>query len=241
MSELPSSTVRDYLLIEDLAADDRPREKAMRNGIRSLSKAELIAIIFGNGMKGKSVLTMSQELLSRNRGQLSVIARKSIREIIKDNPGIGPAKAISLAAAIELGIRCQAEAVRDMVQISGSQSVYEAVRGELQRLNHEEFWIVLLSRANKMLDFVRISSGGTSATVVDPKILYKKVLEYGDVVSGIILVHNHPSGNLRPSGDDDRLTKQLAEAGKLLDIRVLDHLIISPVDYYSYNDDGRMP
>lgn len=241
MSEISTPLARDYVLIEDLAADDRPREKAIKNGIRSLSKAELIAIIFGNGIKGKSVLTMSQELLARNRGRLSDIARKSIREIIKDNPGIGPAKAISLAAAIELGIRCQSEEIREMVQVKGSSTVYEAIRGELQRLNHEEFWIVMLSRANKILDMIKISSGGASATVVDPKILYKKVLEFGDIVSGLILVHNHPSGNLRPSVDDDNLTKRLVDGGRILDIKVHDHLIITPTAYYSYCDNGRMP
>ena len=170
-----SPHVRDYLLIEDLATDDRPREKAMRNGIRSLSKAELIAIIFGNGIKGKSVLTMSQELLANNHGRLSVIARKSIKEIIKGNPGIGPAKAIALAAAIELGIRCQEEAPQDKVRIIGSESVYSHIRGKLQRLNHEEFWIIMLSRSNHVVDTVCISQGGTSMTVVDPKILFKRV------------------------------------------------------------------
>ena len=199
-----SPHVRDYLLIEDLATDDRPREKAMRNGIRSLSKAELIAIIFGNGIKGKSVLTMSQELLANNHGRLSVIARKSIKEIIKGNPGIGPAKAIALAAAIELGIRCQERARREHV-----------------------------------VDTVCISQGGTSMTVVDPKILFKRVVEQGDIVSSIILVHNHPSGNLKPSNEDDMLTKKIKEGGRLLDIPVLDHLIITPESYYSYRDKGR--
>lgn len=235
-----SPHVRDYLLIEDLATDDRPREKAMRNGIRSLSKAELIAIIFGNGIKGKSVLTMSQELLANNHGRLSVIARKSIKEIIKGNPGIGPAKAIALAAAIELGIRCQEEAPQDKVRIIGSESVYSHIRGKLQRLNHEEFWIIMLSRSNHVVDTVCISQGGTSMTVVDPKILFKRVVEQGDIVSSIILVHNHPSGNLKPSNEDDMLTKKIKEGGRLLDIPVLDHLIITPESYYSYRDEGKL-
>ena len=235
-----SPHVRDYLLIEDLATDDRPREKAMRNGIRSLSKAELIAIIFGNGIKGKSVLTMSQELLANNHGRLSVIARKSIKEIIKGNPGIGPAKAIALAAAIELGIRCQEEAPQDKVRIIGSESGYSHIRGKLQRLNHEEFWIIMLSRSNHVVDTVCISQGGTSMTVVDPKILFKRVVEQGDIVSSIILVHNHPSGNLKPSNEDDMLTKKIKEGGRLLDIPVLDHLIITPESYYSYRDKGKL-
>ena len=238
--ESSSPQVRDYILIEDLAADDRPREKAMRNGIRSLSKAELIAIIFGNGMKGKSVLTMSQELLANNQGRLSNIARKSIKEIIRDNPGIGPAKAVALAAAIELGIRCQSEMPDDKVRIVGSQTVYQYMRGQLQRLNHEEFWVLVLSRSNHIVDSICISQGGTSATVVDPKLLFKKVVDQGDKASSIILVYNHPSGNLRPSADDDRLTKRLSECGKLLDIPVLDHLIITPESYFSYADESRL-
>ena len=232
--------MRDYILIEDLAADDRPREKALRNGINSLSNAELIAIIFGNGIKGKSVLTMSQELLARNNSRLSDIARKGIREIVKENPGIGPAKAISLAAAIELGMRCQAETPTERIRIAGSQSVYDMMRSKLQLLNHEEFWIVLLSRANLVIDTIRLSQGGSAGTVVDTKLLFKRVLEYGDVVAGIILVHNHPSGTCHPSREDDMLTQRIKNGGELLDIRVLDHLIITPSSYYSYNDEGRM-
>ena len=235
-----SPQARDYILIEDLAADDRPREKALRNGIRSLSKAELIAIIFGNGMKGKSVLTVSRELLANNQGRLSNIARKSIKEIVKDNPGIGPAKAIALVAAIELGIRCQSETPDDKIRIVGSETVYNYMRGKLQRLNHEEFWVLLLSRSNHIIDSMCISQGGTAATVVDPKLLFKKVIDQGDKVSAIILVHNHPSGNLRPSADDDRLTKRLSEGGKILDIPVLDHLIITPESYFSYADEARL-
>ncbi len=232
--------VRDYVLIEDLAADDRPREKAMRHGIKTLSNAELIAIIFGNGMKGKSVLTMSRELLSRNNGRLSELARKPIRDIIKKNPGIGPAKAISLAAAIELGMRCRDEIPQEKPRITGSNSVYDLMRGSMELLDHEEFWIMLLSRSHKVLDSICISRGGSAATVVDPKILYRKVLEFGDTVSAIVLLHNHPSGNLRPSPEDDRLTRQLKDAGALLDIRVLDHVIITPSGYFSYADEGRL-
>ncbi len=232
--------MRDYILIEVLAADDRPREKALRNGISSLSNAELIAIIFGNGIKGKSVLTMSQELIARNNGRLSDIARKGIRETVKENPGIGPAKAISLAAAIELGMRCQAEMPPERVRIVDSSTVHTLMRSKLQLLNHEEFWIVMLSRANLVIDTMRVSQGGAAGTLVDPKILYKRVLEYGDVVSGIILVHNHPSGTLRPSIEDDRLTKRIKEGGELLDIKVLDHLIITSSGYYSYSDEGRL-
>lgn len=228
------------LLIHDLAESDRPREKALRLGIGALTDTELIAIIFGNGMRGKSVLTMSQELLRRHNNKLGELARKSIKELVKENPGIGPAKAIALAAAIELGGRARDEEPREMPRITASHEAYAIMRGKLERLTHEEFWIIMLSRANLVLDTVRISVGGSAATVVDAKILYKRVLEHGDVVSAIILVHNHPSGNRKPSGEDDGLTRRLSEAGRLLDIKVLDHLIISPGGYYSYLDEGRM-
>lgn len=231
---------RDYLLMEDLPEDDRPREKAMRHGIRSLSKAELIAIIFGNGMRGKSVLTMSQELLSRNNGRLSDIARKSIKEVIKENAGIGPAKAIALAAAIELGMRCQAEDPLERRKIAQSSDVYNHMRIKLQLLNHEEFWVVLLNRSNEVIGEICISQGGTTSTVVDVKLLYRRVMEYGHIVSGIVLVHNHPSGIRRPSVQDDSLTKRLKGAGELLDIRVLDHIIVTPTDYFSYADEGKL-
>lgn len=231
---------RDYLLMEDLPEDDRPREKAMRLGVRALSTAELIAIIFGNGMRGKSVLTMSQELLVRNNGSLRDLARKSIKSVMKENAGIGPAKAIALAAAIELGMRCQAEAQTHRKKIMHSSDVYEHMRGKLQLLNHEEFWVVLVSRSNEVIGEICISQGGSAATVVDVKLLYRYVMEYGQLVSGIVAVHNHPSGTCHPSGQDDSLTKRIKGSGELLDVRVLDHIIITPTEYYSYADEGRL-
>lgn len=232
---------RDYILIEDLAPDDRPREKAMRDGIGSLSTPELMAIIFGNGIRGKSVITMSQELLRRYDGRLSTIARKSPREIVRDNPGVGPAKAIGLLAAFELGMRCRDEEPEERPQIKCSKDGYALIRRKLQHLNHEEFWVIMLSRSNNVIDKIRVSSGGTAATVVDAKIIFKRVLERGDEVSGLMLVHNHPSGALRPSLEDDKLTKRLVDGAKLLDLRVLDHLIVTPTDYYSYTDNSRLP
>ncbi len=238
MKEYAVPPMRDYLLMEDLPEDDRPREKAMRYGVRSLSKAELIAIIFGNGMRGKSVLTMSQELLANNNGRLSDIASKSIKEVIRENSGIGPAKAIALAAAIELGMRCQAETPAERIKIKQSTDVYNVMRVKLQRLVYEEFWVVLINRGNEIIGEICISQGGTAATVVDIKLLYRRVMEYGHVVSGIVLVHNHPSGTCRPSGLDDSLTKRIKGAGELLDIKVIDHLIITPSNYFSYADEG---
>lgn len=229
-----------HLRIADLQADDRPREKALRLGIRSLSNAELLAIIFGNGTKGKSVIQMSQELLKRHNGKLSDIARLSIKDIVRTNPGIGPAKAISLVAAIELGMRCRDESPAERPIIKGSSSAYEIMRGTLQLINHEEFWVMMLSRSNQVIGTFCLSSGGLSGTVVDSKVLFKRVLTEGDRVSSIILFHNHPSGNLHPSPEDDRLTHRIVDAGKLLDINVLDHIIITPTAYSSYRDNGKI-
>jgi DNA repair protein RadC len=238
--ESPQPEVRDYILIEDIAPSDRPREKAMRDGIGSLTTAELLAIIFGNGTRGKSVLTMSQEVLCKYGGRLSDIAKRSVREIVRDNPGIGPAKAIGLLAAFELGMRCRDEEVERKPLIKASSDVFSLMRRHLEHILHEEFWVLLLSRSNMVIDRLQISSGGTTSTVVDPKLIFKRVMEYGDSVCGIILVHNHPSGNLHPSGEDDRLTQQIKDGGKLLDIRVLDHVIIAPTGYYSYSDESRL-
>lgn len=237
----PITKNRDYILVKDMASDDRPREKMLRLGPDSLSNAELLAIIFGNGVRGKSVITMSQELLAANANRLSNIARKSIKDIIRENNGIGEAKAIALRAAIELGMRCRDEMPLQRHKITGSTDAYNAIRHKLEFLNHEEFWVILLSRSAQVIDKIRISQGGTAATVVDSKLLYKRVLEYGDQISAIILAHNHPSGQCKPSTQDDNLTKKLVEAGKLLDITVADHIIVLPGNgYYSYADEGRL-
>lgn len=231
---------RDYLLIEDIDSADRPREKAMRLGLGALSNAELIAILFGNGMKGKSVLTLAQELLARNEGKLSAIARKSIRDIVRQNPGIGPAKAISYLAAIELGARCQEETPAEKPVVRGSSDAYRMLRRHLDHLDHEEFWIMVMTRSNRVVDTFRASSGGTSATVVDPRIVFRRILAMSEPVAAIILAHNHPSGNLTPSREDDALTTRLRDGARLFDITVADHIITAHDRYYSYRDEGRL-
>lgn len=235
-----NSVGRDYILIQDIAENDRPREKAMRMGVHALDNAELMAIIFGNGMRGKSVLTMSQQLLAKHSGSLLAIARKPIKTIVRENPGIGPAKAIALAAAIELGMRCHTELPEQRPRIQGSESVYKIMSAELRRLDHEEFWVLMLSRSNELIGRFCLSSGGTAATVVDLKLLFKHVLSEGETVSGLIVVHNHPSGNLKPSADDCALTKRIADGARLLDIRLLDHLVISHSGYFSFADEGKI-
>ncbi|MDE5607934.1 MAG: DNA repair protein RadC [Muribaculaceae bacterium] len=224
--------------VADLDDGDKPREKALSSGVGALSNAELMAIILGSGMPGKSVISLSQEILRDAEGRLSRVARLSMAEMMKKYRGVGPAKAVSLAAAFELGVRCADDmAVCDTAIASGAD-VFKLMRGKLQRLNSEEFWVIHLSRANRVISQDCISRGGTAATVVDIKLVLKSAIDR--LSSAIILVHNHPSGNLHPSSQDDNLTARIKKGAELLEIRVLDHIIISPEGYYSYNDEGRL-
>lgn len=224
--------------IADLDESDKPREKALSQGIRSLSNAELLAIIFGSGLPGKSVISMSQEVLASCDNRLSRLSRMSIHEMKKSFKGVGTAKAISLAAAFELGLRTRDEDAALDPQIKCSTDIYNIMRTKLERLEYEEFWVLYLSRSNRVIYEECMSKGGVSGTVTDIRLILKRAIEL--LASGIILVHNHPSGNLRPSTDDDRITTKAKEAAKLLDINVLDHLIITPTSYFSYNDNGRL-
>lgn len=224
--------------ISDLDDSDKPREKTIAQGIRSLSNAELLAIVFGSGIPGKSVIQLSQEILGSCNNRLSRLSRMSIHEVVNKYNGIGPAKAISLAAAFELGCRCRDEEVTDDPMIRQSSDVYNIMRNRLERLNYEEFWILMLSRSNRVISEERLSQGGTASTVVDIKLLLKSVID--KLASGIILVHNHPSGNCNPSNEDDRLTHRIKEAATLLDIKLFDHIIITPNSYYSYTDNSRL-
>ena len=224
--------------IADLDEGDKPREKALSHGIRSLSNAELLAIIFGSGLPGKSVISMSQEILASCDNRLSRLSRLSIHEMKKKFKGVGTAKAISLAAAFELGLRTRDEDAALDPQIKNSTDIYNIMRIKLERLEYEEFWVLYLSRSNRIIYEECMSKGGVSGTITDIRLILKRALEL--LASGIILVHNHPSGNLRPSPDDDRITTKTKDAAKLLDINVLDHLIITPTSYFSYNDNGRL-
>lgn len=224
--------------VADLDVADKPREKALRQGIGALSNAELLAIVFGSGLPGRSVVDLSRDILRDNDNRLSRLARMSMHEVVKKYKGIGEAKAISLAAAFELGARCALDMKQLDPQVRGSETVYERMRGQMELLNYEEFRVVHLSRANRIIFEETVSRGGTASTLVDVKLVMKSALD--KLSSGLIFVHNHPSGNLNPSPADDKLTRQLKSAAELLDIRVLDHIIITPHGYYSYNDNGRL-
>ena len=226
------------LRIADLSDDDKPREKALRNGIRSLSDTELIALLLGGGVPGKSVIELSKEIYNAYDRSLSRMAQASVRDMCKRFKGVGPAKAITLAAALELGGRRKDLKNEERPQIKSSADAYAVIRGQLENLPTEEFWIILLSRANRVIGCERISSGGTAATVVETRVVMKCALER--LAHGIILAHNHPSEQLSPSPQDDALTRRLKQAGEIIDIRVLDHIIVTPTSYYSYSDNTRL-
>lgn len=227
-------------LIKDLAAEDRPREKAMANGIKSLSDAELLAILFGTGLRGKSVIELSREILDDYEGHLSRLARVSIKDFVNRYKGIGTAKAIAVLSALELGARAAADAALTQdSKITNSNTAAALMRTHIGGLPHEEFWIILLNQANRMIKRVCVARGGIAATVVDLKILLKAAIE--NYACAMILVHNHPSGNLHPSPQDDNLTKKICTGAAAVDIRVFDHIIVTDSGHYSYQDNGRLP
>lgn len=225
-------------MIADLDSDDRPREKAIKLGIGSLTNAELLALLFGSGYRGMSVISLSQHILQENDNRLANIARKSIKELTAIK-GIGPAKAITLAAAIELGCRCRDEQWVEDPVIKSPLDAYGIMRRLLENLNHEEMWAIFLSQSNRVIAKQRLSSGGITKTIVDPRVLFKAALENN--ATGMVLVHNHPSGNMMPSNDDDDLTRRVAEGAKVLNIRFVDHIIVAANrGYYSYMESGKL-
>ncbi len=233
-----TTTMLECRRVADLDDADKPREKALNQGVSSLSNAELLAIVFGSGLPGRSVVDLSKDILLDNDNRLSRLARMSVHEVIRKYKGIGTAKAISLAAAFELGTRCACDMKQLDPQVKGSDTIYEALRGNMELLPYEEFKVVHLNRANRIMYVETVSKGGTASTLVDIKLVMKSAID--KLSASLIFVHNHPSGNLQPSSADDKLTKQLKSAAELVDIRVLDHIIITSQGYYSYNDNGRL-
>jgi len=223
------------LPIKHWAEDDRPREKLLLKGKGILTKAELIAILIGSGNMEESAVTLAQKILSSVKNNLAELSKLSVNDLMKFK-GIGTAKAISIIAALELGKRRRADDVIKKDKIKSSQDVFDILYAELSDKNYEEFWILLLDRANQVIRKVNISEGGMSGTVADPKKIYKIALDNN--ASSIIIAHNHPSNNLKPSTNDIELTKKIANAGKVLDISVLDHLIIGNDKYFSFADES---
>ncbi len=221
--------------IKSWAAEDRPREKLLLKGKSALSDAELIALLIGSGTGALSAVEVSKLVLQSVGNNLHDLAKLTVKDLMKSK-GIGEAKAIAIVAAMELGRRRKETEAEKKPKISGSKEAYDLIQGDLMDLQHEEFWVLLLNRANRLIKKGRISEGGVSGTVADPKIIYKLALE--ELASGIIVVHNHPSGNLTASQSDISLTKKLREAGKVLEIQLLDHLIIAGQKYFSFADEG---
>ncbi|WP_421763329.1 RadC family protein [Ekhidna sp.] len=223
------------LTIKRWAEEDRPREKLLLKGKAALSDAELIAILIGSGNKDQTAVELSQHILKSCGNNLANLARLSIQDLQKFK-GIGEAKAITIAAALEIGRRRRETEPEQRTKITSSKDAFQLLNENMMDLNHEEFWIIFLKRNNEVIKKEMLSRGGMSGTVVDAKIIYKRALE--EAASGLILAHNHPSGNLKPSQEDITLTKKLKDAGKSLDISVLDHLILTDADYFSFADQG---
>lgn len=226
------------MIIRQFADDDKPREKAMNQGVGALTDAELLAILLRTGVQGKNVIEVSREILANFGNDLARLAKASPRELSQIVSGIGPAKAITVMAALELGSRCRGASARERQQMTSSNLIYAYLREKMQDLVHEEFRVVMLNKRLGVEFDERISSGGMDATVVDMRMLMKRVLDAR--AAAIIVAHNHPSGALKPSAQDDALTRRIKEACALFDIRLVDHLIISPTGYYSYADRGRL-
>lgn len=230
-------TYEQKITIKAWAEEDRPREKLSVQGRRSLSDAELIAILIGSGNKDESAVELSKRILYSCDNDLNQLARLSIAELSRFK-GIAGAKAITIIAALELGRRRRESESTKRTQVKDSIDVYEFIAPSFKDLNHEEFWVLVLNRANIITSRHLISKGGQSGTIADPKIIFNIALE--NHASSLILAHNHPSGNLKPSNADIELTRKLKSAGMFLDIPILDHLIITDNGFMSFADEGML-
>lgn len=221
--------------IKNWALDDRPREKLATKGASVLSDSELLAILISTGNKNKSAVELAKEVLQLGKNNLSELGKLSVNDLMSIK-GIGEAKAITLSAALELGRRRQATASLIKTNIKSSNDIAEYLKATLKDYAYEIFAVVFLNKANKINHFEIISKGGMTGTVADPRIILRKALE--EEATSIVLCHNHPSGNLKPSQADEDLTQKIKEAAKYFDIKVMDHIIVSEDGYYSFADDG---
>jgi len=221
--------------ITNWSEDDKPREKLMLKGKAVLSDAELIAILIGSGSRNESAVDLSKRILKSVDNNLNALGKLTIGQLMLFK-GIGEAKAISIIAAMELGRRRRTEDAVVMTKVTSSKVVFEIMQPIIGELPHEEFWIVYLNNSNKILSKAQLSKGGITGTLVDVRIVFKSALEMG--ATSLILCHNHPSGTLVPSDADKQITKKLKSAGDSLEIKVLDHLIITETNYFSFADEG---
>lgn len=230
MQEKPSS-----FSIKNWSQDDRPREKLFNKGKAALSDAELVAILIGSGSRNESAVSLCQRILASVDNKLSQLGRLSVKQLMEFK-GIGEAKAITIVAAMELGRRRRGEEALEKSKISSSKSVFELMQPIIGELEHEEFWIIYLNNSNKVIQKQLLSKGGITGTLVDVRLVLKIALEAG--ATALILAHNHPSGTLKPSDADKQITQKLKQAALSLDIKVLDHLIITEKAYFSFADES---
>ena len=221
--------------IKSWAEEDRPREKMLAKGKEALSNAELIAILIGSGNSKETAVDLSKRILHDNKDNLIELSRLTINDLMKYN-GIGEAKAVTIAAALELGRRRRFSEALEKPSIKNSQVAYECFYAHLSDLNHEQFWIMLLNNANKVIKMEKVGVGGMTGTTADPKKIFKCALENN--AASIMLCHNHPSGNVVPSNADKQITNNLVKAGQFLEIKILDHIIIGNDNYFSFADEG---
>ncbi|MBK7428405.1 MAG: DNA repair protein RadC [Saprospiraceae bacterium] len=231
----PSDYNISKLSIKSWAEEDRPREKMLHHGRTHLTDAELLAILLGSGSRNESALDLSKRILSKAENNLHTLGTMSLHELMQFK-GVGEAKAITISAALELGRRRTSHDVQTLPSITCSGDSFKILYPLLADHSKEYFWVCFLNRKNLVIHKECISSGGISGTVVDVRLIFKKALEV--MASAIVLAHNHPSGNLNPSDKDRTLTRKLYEAGKLMDIMILDHIIIAGTKYYSFADNG---
>lgn len=224
-----------YTPINQWAENDRPREKLLRKGKSVLTDSELLAILIGSGSRNESAVQLCQRILAMTNNNLNSLGKLSVQQLLQFK-GIGEAKAISIIAALELGRRRRLEDANELKCIASSKAVFEIMQPIIGELYHEEFWVLYLNNANKVVNKSQISKGGITGTVVDTRVIFKLALECS--ATSVILTHNHPSGKLVASEADKQITKTIKEAGKSLDIRVLDHVIITEKGYLSFVDEG---
>jgi len=221
--------------IKQWAEDDKPREKLMLKGKQALSDAELIAILIGSGSRNESAVSLSKRILASVNNNLNALGKLSLKQLMEFK-GIGEAKAISIAAALELGRRRRVEETVELKKISSSKAVFDIMQPLIGELPHEEFWVLFLNNSNKVIHKSQLSKGGIAGTVVDVRLIFKMALEQN--ATSLILTHNHPSGKLEASNADKEITQKLKLAGEQLEIRVLDHIIITEKGYLSFQDEG---
>ena len=221
--------------IKSWAEEDRPREKMLAKGKEALSNAELIAILIGSGNSKETAVDLSKRILHDNKDNLIELSRLTINDLMKYN-GIGEAKAVTIAAALELGRRRRFSEALEKPSIKNSQIAYECFYAHLSDLDHEQFWIMLLNNANKVIKLEKIGVGGMTGTTADPKKIFKCAIENN--AASVMLCHNHPSGNVIPSNADKQITNNLIKAGAFLEIKILDHIIIGNDNYFSFADEG---